>query len=927
MNVVLGLIADQFDKGLAKASKSLERSGKQMQKVGKNLSMSVTAPLTLIGASSFKVAADFELSMAKVKAISGATGTEFDQLQKQARDLGASTIFAASEVSGLQLELSKLGFSANEIGSATEGILNLAQATGEELGPTAETVAKTLNQFGIDASESGRVSDVMAAAFSSSALDLEKFSGAMANAGPVAAEFGFSLEETTALLGVLANNGIEGADAGTKLKMGLSKVAEGGDDVAKVFRAVISGNLTYNEAMDQLGKRAAILVPILGKNADEVDKLTGALHNSAGTASEMAAIMDDTASGSLAAMKSAVEGAQISLGTALAPIIQQVSEYVTDLAQRFSRLDERTQQNIVQWGLVAAAIGPVLIAIGKLQTGFVALRKTIAKSVKFLAANPYLAAAVAIVALGAAIYKVTKNYRDLDSAQNAVNDNISRANTLTAKQRTRVQLLVETAKDMNIEETKRTAAIRELNRISPKYLGGLTVENIATAEGTKALEDYNAELIRKARVQAANERLVEIEKELIDLSAEAAEGPGFLTTLLSGAVKMNAEYLHLRQINGEVQNLIDQRSVLLDFTKENSDATTDDGESAEEAANRYAEYLKAAQDAQKVLEDQTKSTEEATKKTKDYNIELEGIAKVMDDLSSDEQSIAGKFTIDNNKIERAGALATAYQRAAFSAASLGELDLAQQLSEQATQFEKLAKALEDVAKAKQDVKDFLEPFNSGGLTMSIGNLLGALEAQYPQVVNVLSDLEKQFLSFAQGVQNALEQAFTDVAVGLGELIGQAMAGMDVAGKLASVGVQAFASLMTTLGQIAIEVGKTAIFTGAAVEGIKKALETLNPAAAIVAGIALLALGKFATSKLNKAADVPALATGGITLGPQLALIGDNPSGREAIIPFERMGQFINMVGGRNSSNVNVTGRIDGTTIVLANERAMRNRGR
>lgn len=808
MNVVLGLVADQFDKGLSQASKSLNRSAKNMQRVGKNLSLSVTAPLAAIGASSFKVAADFELSMAKVKAISGATGLEFENLEKQARDLGASTIFAASEVSGLQLELSKLGFEADDIQKATGSILNLAQATGEDLGPTAETVAKTLNQFTLNADQSGRVADVMAAAFSSSALDLEKFSGSMANAGPVAANFGFSLEETTALLGILANSGIEGADAGTKLKMALSEVAQGGDDVQKVFRAVISGNLSYTDAIDQLGKRAAILVPILGKNASEIDKLTGALNNSTGAAQEMASIMDDTAAGSMAAMRSAVEAAQISLGTALAPVIQEVAGFVTDLAKRFSELDRDTQKNIVAFAGIAAAIGPVVIVLGKATTGFISFAKGISKATKFLAANPYLAVAAAVVALGAALVDVAQRFRDVDGAAKAMTETNNRALEITAKQRAEVNTLVAVAKDMNVEEERRAAAIAELNRISPEHLGNLSLENINTEEGTKSLSAFNDQLLRRARLTAAQDRLVEIERDIAAAQKELGEGPGLtdVFAFATGGVA-GAANARVQEFEQTITDLKEEQEKLLEIIKSSSEPLiqqTDDLDTATTAVNTYAD---AAKNAGEVL-NRTPLTIEAL-------------------------PTLGPSTI--------------------AAPSIESPELQTDLSDSIAQNEQFAASFISIEEAAERM--------GAAIASSADQAASGQETVVSAVLNGAKSIIAAMLaeSAATAIRNAFETA--KLSGPAAAVVGPVLAGV------------AFAGVKTLFNQI------------------------------------------------------PAFAQGGMVLGPQLALVGDNPSGREAIIPFERMGEFVNMVGGGRSSNVNVSGRIDGTTIVLANERATRNRGR
>ncbi|MEC8361786.1 MAG: phage tail tape measure protein, partial [Bacteroidota bacterium] len=359
LSVVLGLKADKFERGLTSAQRKLKATSTSLSQVGRGLSIGLTAPLAAIGASSFKVAADFELAMKKVKAVSGATGSEFAKLEKNALDLGKSTVFSASSVSELQLEMAKLGLSADEIVKATDSTLALAQAFGNDLGPTAETVVKTINQFGLDAEDAGKVADVMATAFGSSALDLEKFGGAMGNVAPVAKEFGFSLEETTALLGVLANNGIEGTDAGTKLKMAFSQLAAEGVNVKETFTGIINGSVSYADAINVLGKRAAILSPIFGKNTDDLASLGVELKTSEGRAKSMAKEMDDSAKGGIAAMRSAIEGAQIQIGNALAPVVLDIIQKITDMAQAFGNMSKETQKSIVKAAAFLAAIGPI----------------------------------------------------------------------------------------------------------------------------------------------------------------------------------------------------------------------------------------------------------------------------------------------------------------------------------------------------------------------------------------------------------------------------------------------------------------------------------------------------------------------------------------------------------------------------------------
>ena len=161
---------------------------------------------------------EFEFTMAKVRAVSGATNEEFKQLQSTAAELGRTTFFTASQVAELQLNFSKLGFTTQEILDAQEATINLSIATGSDLARAATVAGSAIRGFGLDASEAARVVDVMAVAFTSSALDIEKFQTSMTKVAPIAAASGFTIEETTAIMSKLADTGIEASIAGTSLR-------------------------------------------------------------------------------------------------------------------------------------------------------------------------------------------------------------------------------------------------------------------------------------------------------------------------------------------------------------------------------------------------------------------------------------------------------------------------------------------------------------------------------------------------------------------------------------------------------------------------------------------------------------------------------------------------------------------------------------
>jgi len=317
--------------------------------------------------------------MAKVQAISGATGDDFLALTKTAKDLGISTRFAASEVSELMLNYSKLGFSSDEIQKITGATLDLALATGEDLARSAEVAGSTLRAFGLDATEMVHLTDVMANSFSSSALDLDSFAESMKYVAPISKAAGVSLEETSAMLSLLANSGIKGSQAGTALKKIISEIGASGKPTNVALKELAATGLNLADAEGEVGDRAKAALLILADGAAQIDPLTEAYRTQSNVAKEMAGIMDDTLEGSMMKLKSATEGLGISFGEVMAPAISSAAETLSSIAIKFSNLSEGTKKTIVVIASLVAGIGPLIFAVGALTTAFA-----------FLAANPII---------------------------------------------------------------------------------------------------------------------------------------------------------------------------------------------------------------------------------------------------------------------------------------------------------------------------------------------------------------------------------------------------------------------------------------------------------------------------------------------------------------------------------------------------------
>lgn len=256
----------------------------------------------------FKTTFDFEKAMSDVRAISGATGDDFKSLRDNAIALGGSTKFTAVEVAGLQKEYAKLGFATDQILEITSATLSLASATGSSLAESASVAGSVLRAFQLDATQMGMVVDVMAASFTQSALDMNKFATAMQTAGPVAAATGRSIQRTSAELSVLANAGLDASVSGTSLRNIYLELEQKGLSFEEAMQMINSTSNKASLSLDLFGKRGAVAGLVLAANVEEADRFTESYDNAAGSAEKMAEVMEDNVRGSMTKFSSAWEG-------------------------------------------------------------------------------------------------------------------------------------------------------------------------------------------------------------------------------------------------------------------------------------------------------------------------------------------------------------------------------------------------------------------------------------------------------------------------------------------------------------------------------------------------------------------------------------------------------------------------------------------
>ena len=356
----------QGDKDLKKLEGRTKSTTKSFGKMAAGVLGAVAAfrTVTSVVSSAIKSFRDFEFQMAKVKAITGASEVDFKRLSNTAQELGRSTFFTAQQVAELQTNFGKLGFSTKEIIQAQEATLLLATATDTDLARAAIVAGASVRGFGLNASETARVADVMAKAFTSSALDIEKFQTSMTKVAPIAAGANITLEATTAVMGTLTDAGIEASIAGTSLRNIFLKMQDPASDLSKHLGFTVKSSDDLQRALDQLNSeglsnaemmklvdlRQVAAFQTMVNGSERISHLTNEFNLASGSAKEMADIVGDTLEGSFKRLTSATEGLQIALmgekGGIISNFVDRLAKFANAITD--SVAPQQTQLELLQ---------------------------------------------------------------------------------------------------------------------------------------------------------------------------------------------------------------------------------------------------------------------------------------------------------------------------------------------------------------------------------------------------------------------------------------------------------------------------------------------------------------------------------------------------------------------------------------------------
>jgi len=387
---------------------TLNRIARNARQVGRQMTTNFSVPAALLGGVTLRTAVNFETAMNRVEAKTQASSQEMERMSELARELGATTAFTATQAGEGMAFLAQAGFEVNSILSATPDLLNLAAAAEIDLGRAADIASNIMGQFNLKADETGRVADVLSAVTAGSNVNMEQLADTMKMSGPIAKQFGLSLEDTASAVGLLGNIGVQGTLAGTAMRTAMLRLAAPPkaardvlDELGVATRDAagdmrpLAGILTdFAQGVSNLGSgdRLSAIEALFGKfglagAAELVNQAEGGglvrfadqMRGVEGASQRMADTMMKGAPGAVRELMSAIQELMLAIANS------GVLEAFTDLARRatvFVRNVSQSNPELFKWGTalvaVGVALGPLVIGAGLLASAIAVIGGAIA---------------------------------------------------------------------------------------------------------------------------------------------------------------------------------------------------------------------------------------------------------------------------------------------------------------------------------------------------------------------------------------------------------------------------------------------------------------------------------------------------------------------------------------------------------------------
>ena len=508
---------------------------------------------------------EFEKKNSTLAAVLGTTKKSIKDLTDDARRLGSTTSYTAAQVTELQIELAKLGFFKEDIKAMTPSVLKFAKAVDTDLASAATLAGATLRIFNLDAEDTERAVSTMTMGCNASALSFEYLNTAMAIVGPVANSFGFTIEETTALLGALSNSGFDASSAATatrnillnladssgKLALALGGPVDNLEGLVNGLKKLNSEGIDLNKALDLTDKRSVAAFNTFLNGADTVLSLRDAVTGAEEEFNAMAEEMGDNVQGSLNTLSSTIEGVVLRFYESKG-ILRDLIDLVTfmvegvggmiDMFNKWSVVTYTVTAYLVSYygglkiatmwharfktatlaSVVAEKAHAVQLYISRAATlTYAATQALLHKNTTRCTAalrlmriellkNPYTALLALLVAAGVAIYQFVKKNREASESVKALGSAMEKTTKRYDEQKAKVNALIDAIHDENISNTLREKKIRELKDLIPDYNAELSKEGKVIRENKKAIDEYLTSLERQIKAEAFREELIEL---------------------------------------------------------------------------------------------------------------------------------------------------------------------------------------------------------------------------------------------------------------------------------------------------------------------------------------------------------------------------------------------------------------------------------
>lgn len=521
---------------------------------------------------------EFEKKNSTLAAILGTTKKSIKDLTDEARRLGATTSYTAAQVTELQIELAKLGFFKEDIKAMTPSVLKFAKAVDTDLASATTLAGATLRIFNLDAEDTERALSTMAIGTTSSALNFEYLNSAMSTVGPVANSFGFTIEETTALLGALANSGFDASSAATatrnillnladssgKLALALGGPVNNLDDLIKGLKKLNSEGIDLNKALELTDKRSVAAFNTFLNGTDTVLALYDAVTGAEDAFNAMSEEMGDNVQGALNRLSSTIEGVVLRFYESKG-ILRDLIDLVTLMVEGVGGMIDMFNK----WGVVTYTVTAYLVSYYgglKIATMWHARFKTAtlasvvaekahavqlyisrAATLTYAAAqallhknttrctaalrlmriellkNPYTALLALLVAAGVAIYQLAKKTEQASAAMKAHQEVVKKVNEEYSSQEAKIKTLVAAINDENLSNYTRKQRLAELKELIPDYNAELDEEGRLINNNKEAIDQYLVSLEKQIKLKAYQEELEELYKKKRNLESQESE--------------------------------------------------------------------------------------------------------------------------------------------------------------------------------------------------------------------------------------------------------------------------------------------------------------------------------------------------------------------------------------------------------------------